>query len=136
MFPPSAICIFFFTVLALFVSSTTALTIRTSTESGDGTYYTPGLGACGKTNSESDHIVAVSHAFFDDYKGHTANPNDNPICGKTITIHYKGKSASAKIEDRCAGCSGWGDVDMTLSLFKEFSPQSAGRISDVTWTID
>ena len=30
-------------------------------------YYTPGVGACGWTNTEADHIAAVSHQLFDSY---------------------------------------------------------------------
>lgn len=32
-----------------------------------GTYFTPGLGACGSESSESDLIVAVGHGMFDNY---------------------------------------------------------------------
>lgn len=34
---------------------------------GAGTFFTPGLGACGRTNTENDHIAAVSHQFFDSF---------------------------------------------------------------------
>ncbi|KAF7967785.1 hypothetical protein HWV62_33017 [Athelia sp. TMB] len=134
MLSRSAICIFF-AVLAFFVASTTALVIK-RTYSGEGTYYAPGLGACGKKNSASDAIVAVSHSFFDSYKGATANSNKNPICGKEIKIHYKGKSTTAKIEDRCAGCPGKDDLDMSPEVFKKLAKESVGRIYDVTWTIE
>ena len=33
----------------------------------EGTYYTPGLGACGETSSSSQHIVAVSKLLYDSY---------------------------------------------------------------------
>ncbi|KZP11454.1 hypothetical protein FIBSPDRAFT_837615 [Athelia psychrophila] len=95
-----------------------------------------GLGACGKTNSASDHIVAVPHTFFDNYHGATANPNKNPLCGKTISIHYNGKSTSAKIQDRCAGCKGAGDLDMSPAVFNKLASKSLGRIYGVKWTID
>lgn len=32
-----------------------------------GTFYAPGLGACGKTNKPSDHIVAIGHNLFDNF---------------------------------------------------------------------
>jgi len=32
-----------------------------------GTWYDPGLGACGITNTDSDYIAAVSHSLFDTY---------------------------------------------------------------------
>jgi hypothetical protein len=31
------------------------------------TYYTPGVGACGRTNTNADYIVAVAAATFDSY---------------------------------------------------------------------
>lgn len=34
---------------------------------GAGTFYTPGLGACGHTNTASDLIVAVGHDLYDNY---------------------------------------------------------------------
>jgi hypothetical protein len=33
----------------------------------EGTYYETGLGACGETSSDSQHIVAVSKLLFDSY---------------------------------------------------------------------
>lgn len=32
-----------------------------------GTFYAPGLGACGKTNKPSDHIVAIGRNLFDNF---------------------------------------------------------------------
>jgi hypothetical protein len=32
-----------------------------------GTYYDVGLGACGKTNQDSELVAAVSHTVFDQY---------------------------------------------------------------------
>jgi uncharacterized low-complexity protein len=51
-----------------------------------GTFFHPAIGACGKANTDADHIVAVSAALFDNFPGATKNPNNNPICGKEITI--------------------------------------------------
>ncbi|KAJ3473261.1 hypothetical protein NLI96_g13072 [Meripilus lineatus] len=53
------------------------------------TYYAAGLGACGKTNSGSDFIVALNSAQF------AGGSN----CFKEITISYKGKSTQAQIVD-------------------------------------
>ena len=49
-----------------------------------GTFYDVGLGACGKTNVASDLVAAISHQAFDNYPGHTANPNQNPICNRKV----------------------------------------------------
>jgi hypothetical protein len=64
--------------------------------SGDGTFYTPGLGACGIYNAASDHIVALSAAEFD----------NGAACGKTIRAKQAGSNhyVTAKVVDLCAGC--------------------------------
>ena len=40
---------------------------RAALASGRFTYYTPGLGACGVTNSEAELVVALSYVDFDPY---------------------------------------------------------------------
>ncbi|KAI0692265.1 loosenin [Cytidiella melzeri] len=101
---------------------------------GDGTFYTPGLGACGWTNTESDLIVAVSHDFYDSYPGYAGgNPNKNPVCGKKLTISYEGKTVTATAVDRCGGCKP-DDVDMSPAVFNQLADPAKGRIQ-VTWTI-
>lgn len=62
-----------------------------------------------------------------------ANTNDNPLCGKSITISYGGKTAQATIEDTCPGCSG-ASLDLTPSLFEVFADLSVGRVSGVQWS--
>ncbi len=69
-----------------------------------GTFYAPGLGACGKTNDDNQLIAAVSHQVFDSFslvsllslspffcgpeaihshrKG--GDPNNNSICGRKV----------------------------------------------------
>lgn len=49
---------------------------------GDGTYFATGLGSCGKTNKDSDFIVAISHGRMD--STFSANPNNNIQCGEYI----------------------------------------------------
>ena len=39
------------------------------------TFYTPGVGSCGRNNVESDFIVAVDHATITSFPGAGANPN-------------------------------------------------------------
>lgn len=97
---------------------------------GDITYYTPGLGSCGVTNTESDHIVALAIGMMQ--AGYSGNPNLNPLCGRSITISSGGKTATATITDTCPGCSD-GSLDLTPSLFEVFDPLSVGRVSGVEW---
>ena len=67
-----------------------------------GTFYAVGLGACGNTNTDDEHVVAVSIDLYTAYpsvlflppippsslshRGYNGvNPNTNPVCGKVIT---------------------------------------------------
>ncbi|KAJ7126027.1 barwin-like endoglucanase [Mycena epipterygia] len=107
---------------------------RSTTYSGDGTYYQPGLGACGVTNTADQLIVAVGHGVFDSYPGATpANPNKNPICGKQLKATYNGKSVTVTVEDRCAGCPGAADLDFTQTGFEKLADINTGRIHGVKW---
>ncbi|KAJ3850314.1 RlpA-like double-psi beta-barrel-protein domain-containing protein-containing protein [Lentinula lateritia] len=145
----SSFALVFVSVMAMFVSvsygapiavrRSTVLAARQdtsasgTTHSGDGTWYETGLGACGITNTDGDPIVAIGYQSFDSYPGATANPNDNPICNKTVTIYYGGKNATATITDRCAGCAGADDLDMSPSLFDTLvGDPGIGRVS-ITW---
>lgn len=108
----------------------------TGTQTGEGTFYATGLGACGITNKDTDYIAAVSHLMFDsfpDYNG--ANPNHNPICGRKVTANYKGKSVTVAITDRCTGCA-ITDLDFSPSAFNQLADFSLGRLQGVKWTWD
>ncbi|GJE95743.1 plant expansin-like protein [Phanerochaete sordida] len=106
------------------------------THSGDGTWFNPGLGACGFINSGSDFIVAVGHELFDTYPGYSGgNPNNNPICGRRITANYNGASVTVEVVDRCVGCNTF-DLDFSPSAFSVLAPTSVGRIHNVVWSLD
>lgn len=108
----------------------------TGTQSGEGTFYDIGLGACGITNSGDDKIAAVSYLLFDTYPGYDGtNSNNNPICGKSVTATYGGKSVTVQITDRCTGCA-LTDLDFSPSAFTELADESVGRITGMTWVWD
>lgn len=96
---------------------------------GEMTYYTPGLGACGWTNTESEDIVALAAGMMGEQS------NGNPWCGKMISITYKGATHSAKIVDKCPGCIGAG-LDLSPTLFEKFADLGEGRLYDATWTVE
>ena len=76
------------------------LPIGSQTYTGDLTYYGPGLGACGITSSDTDHIVSISHFTFDALsKG--SNPNANPLCGHKLRAVRNGNSIDLTVVDRC-----------------------------------
>ncbi|CAG8621796.1 10441_t:CDS:1, partial [Acaulospora colombiana] len=75
---------------------------QTPTFSGDGTWYNPGLGACGETSSDTDIICALS---FTQYQASAdGNPNHSPSCGRKIQAFYNGNSVIATVVDECMGC--------------------------------
>ncbi|EDR15021.1 expansin family protein [Laccaria bicolor S238N-H82] len=105
---------------------------RASSSTGQGTFYATGLGSCGITNKDTDYIAAVSHLLYDQgYAG--VNPNNNPICGRTVTATYQGKSVTVAVTDRCEGCA-ITDLDFSPSAFNQLADFSVGRISGMTWT--
>jgi len=105
-------------------SNTTELVERTSWHTnGRGTWFGPGVGACGWHNKASDHIVALSYKIYS--KAH---------CGKMITIVAEGKTHSAQVVDKCPSCTE-SSLDMSPSLFSEFANESKGVIT-VKWKFD
>ncbi|KAH8120451.1 RlpA-like double-psi beta-barrel-protein domain-containing protein-containing protein, partial [Phellopilus nigrolimitatus] len=81
------------------------------------TFFQVAQGACGQNSAPTDMVAAISRQVFDSYPGATGNPNSNPICGKKVTIHYQGKSVDVSIVDRCAGCQGSTDLDLSAGAF-------------------
>ncbi|THH20639.1 hypothetical protein EW146_g764 [Bondarzewia mesenterica] len=113
--------------------SSSGLSFLTGTQTGQGTFYGTGLGACGITNTDTDYIAAVSKLLFDQYPGYSgANPNSNPVCGKQIKANYQGKSVTITVTDRCEACQ-LTDLDFSPSAFSQLADQSIGRISGMTW---
>jgi hypothetical protein len=67
--------------------------------SGDMTFYDTGLGSCGDTDDGTvEDIVALAHGIMGPLS------NTNPLCGKTITVSYGGKTVKATVKDKCMGC--------------------------------
>ncbi|KAI0535417.1 RlpA-like double-psi beta-barrel-protein domain-containing protein-containing protein [Xylaria digitata] len=99
-----------------------AIAERSQTFTGDITYYQPGLGACGETNSDSENVVAMSPS---EYEGN---------CGKTITITKDGKTATAKVVDKCPSCAS-GAIDVSSTVFQSLVDLSVGRTT-VSWSFD
>jgi hypothetical protein len=91
-----------------------------------GTFYTPGLGACGGTNDESQLVAAVPFGLWDAVPGfNSPNPNNNPVCGHFIKISYNGNSVRCKIVDECMGCTNPNSVGESFSPPKsrwQYSP--------------
>ncbi|RDX50289.1 hypothetical protein OH76DRAFT_467221 [Lentinus brumalis] len=93
------------------------------THTGRGTWFDVGLGACGKTNVNSDKIVAISSAIY--------GSGGNCEQWMHITNTANGKSAYGLVRDECPGC-GAGDIDMSPSLFEELGSLDTGVLK-VSW---
>ncbi|MGW4651491.1 RlpA-like double-psi beta-barrel domain-containing protein [Kitasatospora sp. NPDC004289] len=104
------------------VFAAAALPASAATYKGRATSYSPGLNACGTVDSAGDFIVAVSPQMFD----------NGSVCFATVSITYKGRTATAKVTDRAPG-AGINDLDMSPGLFKYFAGQSQNAISGVSW---
>ncbi|KAF8992981.1 RlpA-like double-psi beta-barrel-protein domain-containing protein-containing protein [Cyathus striatus] len=107
---------------------------------GEATWYEPtsvgdhrGIGACGTRISDWDYSTAVSYKLFDTYPGAGPNPNNNPICGRSLRATYEGKSVTVKVVDRCADCEGTYNVDMTKIAFQKLADLDIGRLRNVQW---
>lgn len=105
-------------------------TATSGTYSGEGTYYSPGLGACGETNTDSDYIVAIASSVYNTGT-RNGNSNDNSYCGRTINAYYSGRSVQVTVVDSCGGCDE-NDLDFSPSAFTELADEELGRI-DITW---
>ena len=122
------------TTTSVVVPSTTSTaaaptaTSGSTTYEGDITHYDVGLGSCGWTNTDDEAVVAIPHVLMNN----PANPNNNPWCGKYITISYAGKTNQAKIVDTCGGCDG-DSIDLSPTLFTAVAPNGDGRVHDVSW---
>ncbi|KAF8078544.1 RlpA-like double-psi beta-barrel-protein domain-containing protein-containing protein [Lyophyllum atratum] len=103
------------------------------TQTGQGTFYATGLGACGIVNRDTDYIAAASHLLFDAFPGYTSgNPNKNPMCGRKVRVQYQGKSVVVTLTDRCEGCAVT-DLDFSPSAFRQLADFGVGRINQIQW---
>lgn len=97
--------------------------------SGDITYYTAGLGACGTTvDGDTTNVVALPYALMG-----TAS-NNNQYCGQTITIQCTatGKTTTATVVDKCMGCTGY-SIDLSNAAFLDLDDLSVGRTTATWW---
>jgi hypothetical protein len=101
---------------------------------GDMTHYTPGMGSCGHNDAgTSEFVVAMSGSFMQN----GVNPNNNPLCGKTITITYNGVTQTARIVDTCPpGECTYGSIDVNEACFQAVAPAGDGRVHGVSWYLN
>lgn len=108
-------------------ASTGAVEERSTLEkrhSGRGTYFKPGMGACGWWSGSSDMITAISQKRWGGGK----------YCGRMLRVCHSGKCTRVKIVDMCPGC-GKGSLDLSPRAFKKLAPLSQGVIG-VSWSFN
>jgi hypothetical protein len=99
------------------------------------TFYTTGVGSCGENDTGKDNIVALSVPFMNKDYDSNANPNNNPLCGRSITIQANGKTATAIVKDKCQGCD-YGDIDVSPQLFIQFFDSLDKGRGKVDWWLN
>lgn len=116
--------------ITLFLLIIMLVFINVNAFTGDATFFYTGLGACGKTNKNSELVFALPAKMFDPSPG--GNPNKNPNCGRRAKVTFGNKSVTVKCVDRCAGCKP-GDIDLSPAAFDKLADRKRGRIKKVKW---
>ncbi|KAJ4267238.1 hypothetical protein NW762_003340 [Fusarium torreyae] len=90
---------------------------------GEITFYHPGLGACGKSNGDGDMVAAIAASVYD----------TQDLCGKSIKLQGDAGQVTVTVIDRCEACAA-GDVDLSPAAFqKSIGDLSVGR-GKGTWS--
>ncbi|KAL2223428.1 hypothetical protein M432DRAFT_55194 [Thermoascus aurantiacus ATCC 26904] len=94
---------------------------------GDGTYYDTATSPtnpsfCGYTNDGLvENVIALPVGWMQDSD-----------CGRSVTVSYGGRTATATVVDKCMGCEG-NSIDMSRHLFSTFGSLDIGRLHNVEW---
>ncbi|MDX3661037.1 RlpA-like double-psi beta-barrel domain-containing protein [Streptomyces sp. ID05-26A] len=101
-----------------------------SAVSGTASYYNDaGYGACGtQINAATQMLVAAPAALWT-----TPNPNNDPLCRKSIRVTHNGKTITVPIKDKCPSCAS-NKIDLSQPAFASLANTSVGIIN-VTWQI-
>ncbi|MGI5506932.1 cysteine/serine endopeptidase inhibitor [Lentzea sp. CA-135723] len=101
-----------------------------SAVSGTSSWYNDaGYGACGtKINAATELLVAAPAALWT-----TPNPNNDPLCRKSIRVTHNGKTITVPIRDKCPSC-GSNKIDLSRPAFAKLANPDVGIIN-VTWQI-
>ncbi|KAG6845776.1 hypothetical protein H0H87_003830 [Tephrocybe sp. NHM501043] len=133
-------------------AASNAPSFMVGTQTGQGTFYTTGLGACGITNTDSDAIAAVSHLLFDSFpqwirwlqpqqQSHVRPKGPGNLYViflgpgfMTLTSPLTDGDASVTVTltDRCEACA-LTDLDFSPSAFSKLAAFSVGRINNMKW---
>lgn len=109
--------------LPLLIGGTADAAVR-----GSASYYNDaGYGACGtQINAATEMLVAAPASAWT-----TPNPNNDPLCRKSIRVTYNGKTITVPIKDKCPSCDST-KIDLSLPAFRSLADPALGIIS-VSW---
>ncbi|KAJ7215064.1 hypothetical protein GGX14DRAFT_443711 [Mycena pura] len=109
---------------------------------------TPGIGACGWTNTSMQAVGSVSNTTFNHFPGATKNPNKNPICNQWLRVTVPSKAVhgvqpagnmtiEVQIVDffKESPKAHANDVGIPVRMFSELANVKAGIIPNTTWEI-
>lgn len=92
------------------------------THSGKATWFHVGQGNCGKWNTDSDLIVALSSPMY----------FESDHCDQYLRIQANGKTVYAKVRDSCPPCGKY-DIDLSPSAFKKLGIPLSKGVQKVSW---
>ena len=87
----------------------------------------PGVGACGTALGGSD--VAVSECLWT-----AANPNADPLCGRTINMASNGVTIQGVIRDKQPGSCAPGNAEVLPNTFVKFGYSLDKGVAGITWS--
>jgi expansin (peptidoglycan-binding protein) len=85
------------------------------------------MGACGEYEADDSYVVALNSVQYGDMT------KKSSWCGKTVRVHYGGKSVEAVINDACPECR-YGSIDLTPPVFNTLGDPDVG-ILQVKWEV-
>ncbi|KAI8384920.1 RlpA-like double-psi beta-barrel-protein domain-containing protein-containing protein, partial [Radiomyces spectabilis] len=91
------------------------------TRKGEATFYTTGLGSCGKTSRNNEMVAALSGLLM----------LSGNYCGRKIRASSQHGSVMLKVVDTCPACAP-GDIDMSPAAFRKLAKLDEGRIP-ISW---
>ncbi|KAJ1925433.1 hypothetical protein IWQ60_004553 [Tieghemiomyces parasiticus] len=88
------------------------------------------------TGSCNIRLLAGSHwvGLGNDIMQNPPNPNNNPLCGKLVTVTHNGVSLNCTVGDTCDGCSG-GMMTISYAALQYLDPDFNKKdFSTVSWS--
>lgn len=95
--------------------------VSKKSNSGKGSFFKPGMGACGWRSGSGDMIAAISGSKWDGGKH----------CGKSASVCHGSACVNVKIVDMCPSCAP-GSLDLSPAAFKGLANLDLGIIG-ITW---